>query len=68
MKPTTAEQSMLFLDRFVECEQRAARSTQHALQRIAAGDLDEAKADLKQALAEVERGLLWKHQRDRLTH
>jgi len=68
MEPTTAEQGMLFLDRIVECEQRAAASAHHALQRIAADELDEARADLRQALADVERALLWKHQRDRLTH
>jgi len=68
MEPTTAEQGMLFLDHMVECEKRAARATQHALQRITADDLDGAKADLNQALTDVERGLLWKHQRDRLIH
>jgi len=63
-----AKQQMFLLDRVSRCEQSASHAAHQALQRIAAGELDEAKADLRRALADVERGLLWKHQMDRLTH
>ncbi len=68
MEPTTAEQKMLLLDNEVKCQLAASASARLALQQIAAGNLDEAAADLRRALASVERGLLWKHQRDRLIH